>query len=276
MAGALRWLSLPNVGIIMTNHNQKPVEPRLEVGPETDDGSSVCEVLLDEGSAETLVELQNVFDVFSRGTECGMFRSDSRSSLRPKFRLAEHYVSSDRNRANWRFDGSHVGHTAYRVLINLLRQMPGGLPNGLSVRINAASGDGSDKAEWSALSVFTQPRASHLPFNLEDDVLDPPRKQTVVMIYTVDDLREEVTVQVSDALDAWADVVMAGGLSNELSDGSKEGEVASLIEHYQIGPRSIECSIFRLEFPSGVVDALVNVLVFLHETVVKIESVEMD
>lgn len=264
------------VSIVMTNHNQKTLKPRLELGLEMDDGSSVCEVLLDEGSAETLVELQNVLDMFSMGVVCGMFRSDPSSSLKPKFRLAEHNISSDRNRASWRFDGSYVGHNAYRVLINLLRQMSSGLPNGILVRINVGSGEGSEKAEWHALSAFVQLRASHPPFNLEDDVYDPPKKQTVVMIYTVEDLREEVMVQVSDALNAWADVVMAGGLSNELSDGSKEGDVARLIEHYQIGPRSIECSIFRLEFPSGVVDALVNVLVFLHETVVKIESVEMD
>lgn len=179
-------------------------------------------------------------------------------------------------RKPWRFEGTYVGHAAYRILINLLRQMSSGLPKGLSVRVNAASGDDSNKVDWSALSAFEQPRASHLPFNLEDDVLDPPRKQTLVMIYSVGDLSEEAMVRVSGALDAWTDVVMAGGLSNELADGSEEGEVASLIEHHQIGRRSIECSIFGLEFPSGVIDALVNVLVFLHESVVEIESVEMD
>ncbi len=258
----------------MTTHSQKPVEPRLEVGPEADDGSSVCEVLLDEGSAETLAELESVFDVFSRGAECGMFRPDSHSA--PKFRLVGHNVDSDRNRASWNFEASHVGHAAYRVLINLLRQMSSGLPNGLSVRINPGSGKSGDKIEWNALSAFAQSRVSLLPFNLEDDVLDPPEKQTVVMIYTVGELGDEMMVRVSDALDAWADVVMAGGLSNERSDGSQVGEVARLIEHYQNGPQSIECSIFGLAFPSGVIDALVNVLVFLHETVVEIESVEMD
>ena len=261
----------------MKNHYHQPLGPRLEVGPETNDGNSFCEVLLDDVSAETPAKLEKVFEMFSRGTECGMFRHDSRSSLRPKFRRAGHGVDSDRNQASWRFEGSHVSHAAYRVLINLLRQMSPGLPNGLLVRINAGANGGIDQgADWEALSAFAQTRASQLPFKLEDDVLDPPRKQTVVMIYTVDDLSEELMLNISRALNAWADVVMAGGLSNERNDGSQKGEVARFIEHHQIGPRSYECSIYRLDFPSGVIDSLVNVLVFLHESTVKIESVEMD
>lgn len=260
----------------MTTHSQKFVKLRLEVGPETGDGKSLCEVLLDKGTSETVLEVEKISNVFSRGIECGMFCLDSNTFLIPKFHLVEHSVSSDQNQVTWHFEGIHVGHAAYCALINLLRRIPSSIPAVLSVRINVASNESDNKVEENALSTFLPLRASHLPFKLEDDVTDPPQKQTVIMIYSLDDLSEEVMVRVSDALDAWRDFVIAGGLYNKISDNSEKRGVVMLIEHYQIGTRSIECSIFGLEFPSGVVDTLVNVLAFLHEKVAKIDSVEMD
>lgn len=253
------------------NDTQKHAGPRLEVGPQKCDGKSVCEILLDGRTVERLAELQKVLEMFFRGAECGMFRPDSNSSLRPIFRLVEHNLNPDQNRASWRYEGIHVSYAAYRVLINLLRQMPSGFASNLLVRINAEAGQECRQAGLVALSAFTQPRASQLPFNLEDDVSEPPKKQTVVMIYTLDELREDAKVRVTNALDAWADIVMAGGFNND----SGKGEVR-LIKHYQTGPQSIECSIFGSEFSFGVLNSLINVLVLMHETIVKLESVEMD
>lgn len=253
------------------NEAKNHVAPRLEVGPQRGDGKSVCEILLDRGSGEMPAGLQKVLELFSRGAECGMFRSDSNSSLSPAFHLLGHNVRPDKSRASWRYEGNHIGYSAYRVLISLLRQMPSGFASSLFVRINAESDQQGPQAGLIALSAFTLTRASQIPFNLEDEASEPPKKQTVVIIYTWDELREDVKIRVIKGLDAWADIVMAGGFK----DDSGKGEVR-LIEQYQTGPKSVECSIFGSEFSSAVLDSLVNVLVLMHETTLKIESVEID
>jgi len=115
-----------------------------------------------------------------------------------------------------------------------------------------------------------------LPFEIDDNLLDPLRKCTMFRVEFREPMSDEVLDHVGTRLAAWQQALMLGCYVDPTQNGGQTVPAYTHADWYRISTYSGEYSIFNCAAPRESVNLIVNLFAHVHHHIAPITAVECE
>ena len=220
--------------------------------------------------------LRQACDVFAAAVNVGMLSGAGHDPARSSLEAVDGMVGAPGAREVWRYRGQHVDPGAFRVLRNMLTTHLPDTAADLVLEVRSPTAGAGRTLDWSALSRVAFPAVfSRVPFELNDEVKDPPDREVIVRIEFQREVADDHAQRVVTGLEAWEGVVREYGFADPEAGAMRQRPPLELGEHHAASPLSIEYGLYWLNAPADAFNGIVNLLIRVAETEAAIATVDM-
>jgi len=247
---------------------------RIAVGPS--ESAAICDVTLGEGCPpDTDAVLQEHLEAFAIAATGGLFSGKRHDPATSSFVAIAPPPTSLGERRRWRYHAESLDLGSYRVLFNMIENQWPGAEWTVSIDVLGTSANVPRVIETPAVTTVPYPGTLAAEvFAIEDRLLDPTSRETIVRVDFRAPLGAEDEETAFSVLDSWEGVVRRGGYPGPSPDFGA-GQLL-LAEHYLVSPSLVEFAVYNYIAPLQSYDALLNGLHGLHRRGLAIGGVELE